>query len=162
MASIKYKDNGEYKDIVVKVGDTLPIGTEVDYEGAEVPNGWEEVSDTNEYSTTEQVVGKWIDGRTLYRKVIVYHPNEIIGSANTTTNISIPHNIANFKQIVKASMVNEGGYVFPTIGSSTGSTITLSDTITKVDTTNINFRIINNAWPAVHFYIILEYTKTTD
>lgn len=45
MASIKYKDNGEYKDIVVKVGDTLPIGTEVDYEGAEVPNGWEEVSD---------------------------------------------------------------------------------------------------------------------
>lgn len=43
MASIKYKDNGEYKDIVVKVGDTQPIGTIVDYDGAEVPNGWEEV-----------------------------------------------------------------------------------------------------------------------
>ena len=47
MANIKYKDNGEYKDIVVKVGDTQPIGTIVDYDGAEVPNGWEEVNDTS-------------------------------------------------------------------------------------------------------------------
>ena len=45
MASIKYKDNGTYKDIVVKVGDTLPIGTEVDYEGATAPAGWEEITD---------------------------------------------------------------------------------------------------------------------
>ena len=43
MASIKYKDGNEYKDIVVKVGDTLPIGTEVDYDGAEVPSGWQQV-----------------------------------------------------------------------------------------------------------------------
>lgn len=43
MASIKYKDNGTYKDIVVKVGDTQPIGTIVDYEGSVVPDGWEEV-----------------------------------------------------------------------------------------------------------------------
>lgn len=60
--------NGQRKQQVVKVGDTLPIGTEVDYEGSVVPNGWEEVSDPNEYSTTEQVVGKTSDGKTIYRK----------------------------------------------------------------------------------------------
>lgn len=48
MANIKYKENGEYKDIVVKVGDTTPIGAEIDYEGSVVPDGWEEVT-TEEY-----------------------------------------------------------------------------------------------------------------
>ena len=42
MASIKYKDNGEYKDIVVKVGDTLPIGTIIGFDTTQtIPNGWE-------------------------------------------------------------------------------------------------------------------------
>lgn len=40
---MKYNDNGEYKDIYVKAFDTLPIGTEVDYDGSVVPSGWEEV-----------------------------------------------------------------------------------------------------------------------
>ena len=143
---------------------TPPNGLLENTYGTSQTNGYsqEYINKFTNYSTTEQVIGKWINGKPVYRKVIDYQPSSTIGSANTTTNISIPHNIANFKQIVKARMVNEGGYVFPTIGSSTGSTVTLSDTITKVDTTNINFRIINNAWPTVHFYIILEYTKTTD
>lgn len=41
---MKYNDNGEYKDIYVKTFDTLPIGTEVDYDGETVPAGWTEVS----------------------------------------------------------------------------------------------------------------------
>lgn len=43
---MKYNDNGEWKDIIVKATDTLPIGTEVDYNGTDVPDGWEEVEDT--------------------------------------------------------------------------------------------------------------------
>ena len=42
---MKYNDNGEYKDIYVKAFDTLPIGTEVDYDGSVVPSGWTEVED---------------------------------------------------------------------------------------------------------------------
>jgi hypothetical protein len=41
---MKYNDNGEYKDIYVKSFDTLPVGTEVDYDGNTVPTGWSEVS----------------------------------------------------------------------------------------------------------------------
>lgn len=42
---MKYRDpqSGEFKDITVKVSDTLPIGAEVDYDGTTVPNGWEEI-----------------------------------------------------------------------------------------------------------------------
>ena len=35
--------NGQRKQQVVKVGDTLPIGAEIDYDGTSVPDGWEEV-----------------------------------------------------------------------------------------------------------------------
>ena len=42
MASIKYKDNGTYKDIVVKVGDTLPIGAIIGFDTTQtIPDGWE-------------------------------------------------------------------------------------------------------------------------
>ena len=44
---MKYRDpqTGEFKDITVKVADTLPIGAEVDYDGTTVPNGWEQIED---------------------------------------------------------------------------------------------------------------------
>ena len=41
---MKYNDNGEYKDIYIKSLDTLPVGTEVDFDGNSVPSGWEEVA----------------------------------------------------------------------------------------------------------------------
>ena len=37
---MKYNDNGTYKDIYVKAIDTLPVGTEVDFDGSVVPSGW--------------------------------------------------------------------------------------------------------------------------
>lgn len=49
--------------------DTMPIGSEVDYDGDDVPLGWEEVEDKGEvYSTDEIRVGTWIDGKPLYQK----------------------------------------------------------------------------------------------
>lgn len=44
---MKYNDNGEYKDIYVKAFDTLPVGTEVDYDGNTAPTGWIEVPSKN-------------------------------------------------------------------------------------------------------------------
>lgn len=43
---MKYRDlDGQFKEIHVKVGDTLPVGSVVDYEGEGVPAGWTEVDD---------------------------------------------------------------------------------------------------------------------
>lgn len=43
---MKYKDpvTGELKSITVKSGDTLPLGTIVEFDGTEIPDGYEEVS----------------------------------------------------------------------------------------------------------------------
>lgn len=42
---MKYKDpvTGQLKEISLKAADTLPIGTIVDYDGEDVPEGWEQV-----------------------------------------------------------------------------------------------------------------------
>lgn len=52
---MKYRDpqTGEFKDITVKVSDTLPIGTEVDYDGTTVPNGWEQVDTVENISIND-------------------------------------------------------------------------------------------------------------
>ena len=41
---MKYRDpeTGEFKELYAKAVDTLPVGTVVDYEGNEIPAGWEE------------------------------------------------------------------------------------------------------------------------
>ena len=47
MPSVKYKDSttGNMLPVSVKVGDTLPVGTELDYDGDTVPLGYEQVAD---------------------------------------------------------------------------------------------------------------------
>ena len=47
------------------------------------------------YSTNEQIVGKWIDGKTIYRKVINYIP--------TSTDYNYNHNIKNISEILPMS-----------------------------------------------------------
>lgn len=46
---MKYNDNGTIKDIVIKAGDTLPVGTIVEFDGDTIPSGWELVDDTGTY-----------------------------------------------------------------------------------------------------------------
>ena len=154
MASIKYKDNGEYKDIVVKVGDTLPIGTEVDYEGAEVPNGWEEVDDPNEYSTTEQVIGKWIDGKPLYRKVVsmgtLPSSQGVIASTDTYTNVKRLYGYA----------YGSNNVVLP-LPYCDYQTIDASVSIIINSSNKIEIGVGRNR-SAYTSYAIVEYTKTTD
>ena len=52
---MKYNDNGEYKDIYIKTFDTLPVGTEVDYDGETVPTGWSEISGYEEVDPTDYI-----------------------------------------------------------------------------------------------------------
>lgn len=113
------------------------------------------------YFTTETNTGmKWIDGKTIYRKVIEYQPTSTIGSSGQATNILIPHNVTNMEQCIKCDVFLNSHYRLPVGGGSTNvSSLTL---VTSVHPTNgINLRIINDTWNASNkFYFIIEYTKT--
>lgn len=115
----------------------------------------------NEYSTEEIVIGKWIDGKPLYQKVITFD-NTISISYDDNTFI---HNISNIDIIfVKNAFVyskNEKRFYSIPVTLYNSNTAT-DDLNIMVDREKINFYVKsgwNTAWQKV---IILNYTKTTD
>lgn len=62
------------------------------------------IDNQQNYSTEETIVGKWIDGSILYRKIID------IGNLPNKNKKNIPHNISNLKRVIKID-----GTVFNTV-----------------------------------------------
>lgn len=124
-------------------------------------NGITPISDTNlnsiqeisVYSTNELEIGKWIDGKPLYRKVISF------GALPNNSTKSVAHSISNLKRIVKlegfaGSSQNLGGITLP---HATSTPIALF-----ADNTNVNIKTNNNATAYTEAYVYVYYTKTTD
>ena len=106
----------------------------------------------NKYSTTEEVVGTWIDGKPLYRKVVKGN----ITSANQVLFVTN----ANIDTMVSISGYDcSGVYYFPFNYAQTGSTY--KSVFYKKDTDTIEFRS-DSYTPGEIYVVILEYTKTTD
>lgn len=87
---MKYNDNGEYKDIYIKTFDTLPVGTEVDYDGSVVPDGWSEISESYTLTNTPaHSAGTNVININKIGNLVVMNFNIWINSltANTWTNI---------------------------------------------------------------------------
>ena len=119
----------------------------------------EYINKFTDYSTDEQVVGKWIDGKPLYRKVIE--------STTFTTNFyPISSNIKQF--------VNQYGYVqrkdytgiWQFIPSRVGSAMGISFLASNLnDGVQIDW---GSSWQSDYanlfnkIVLIVEYTKTTD
>lgn len=108
------------------------------------------------YSTTEKIIGKWVNGETLYRKCLIF--NDAF-SANTL--FTKAHGISNAKTI----MIRYAGFYHPDGGLSyplniTGYSSNLTDRgYCYADRTNI-YIYGNGGWGyAWYKIIILEYTK---
>lgn len=87
---MKYRDpeTGEFKELYVKAVDTLPVGTEVDYEGEDVPAGWEEVESINDMKSNEIFfTGKYLNGKPVYGYILETMP---VLTAGETKNIDLP------------------------------------------------------------------------
>lgn len=105
------------------------------------------------YSTTEQVVGTWIDSKPLYRKVVDF------GTLPSNGSKGVAHNISNLKRIVKlegfaGSSMNKGGITLP---HATNNPIALyANDAEVVAVTN------SDATGYTMTYVFVYYTKTTD
>ena len=79
--------NGEKKQMIVKVGDTSPLGLVADYDGSVVPDGWEEVDDTSYVLTDLPSQTSGTNSYTLYKigKVIYFNCN-LIWKTTITAN----------------------------------------------------------------------------
>ena len=65
--SIKYVENGTVKDIKIKVGDNIPVGTIVEFDGQDIPVGWEDYGNgkIKKVSTTTPTQAQVVDGYSI-------------------------------------------------------------------------------------------------
>ena len=126
-------------------GDTGP-------QGPEGPQGEPGIGNFN-YSTSETIIGTWIDNKVIYRKVIDlgYMPN------NTT--LTVDHNITNLDRIVNAygySLRSDGDVLpipYVTFNEKNYGGINYFITASYIAITTRNDR------SSFYAYMVLEYTK---
>lgn len=158
---MKYNDNGTYKNIYVKALDSMPVGTEVQFDGQvdDIPAGWEQVEDKGDvYSTTEQKIGTWIDGKPLYRKVV---EQTLTSSAGQNFNLEI----TNLDKIVwyGGTFVASNGVTFPLPSNAVPGADSYMMGIQNIQANqDLYFNMGNNVKQAGTLYLRVEYTKTTD
>lgn len=109
----------------------------------------------NNYSTDEQKIGTWIDGKPLYRKCFKYSGTE------WQNGYFINHNIANVDHIYIAngsSIVRNDGYYF------TNYFATNTDCLRMLCSKTQMYYIAGMASGITvsKIFVVLEYTKTTD
>lgn len=100
-----------------------------------------ELVESMTYSTTEQVVGTWINNKPIYRKVYSINGTMAQNAWTTLTSIS------NVDTLVKGLM-----------GGSSNNCV-WNDVLLRVVNNNLQYYC-----PLTHAYtwVIIEYTKTTD
>ena len=105
------------------------------------------------YSTSEQVIGKWIDGKPLYRKVITF--GALANNGNKTIPYGSSNNLIKFDIYAKNPT---GNYLFkvPLGGTNyINSYVEMNSHQIVVQTNSDRTNVTDN-------YVIIEYTKTTD
>lgn len=115
----------------------------------------EELKESNIYSTEEKVIGKWIDGKPVYRKVID------TGTLPDSVGKQIPHNISNVNQIIniKGYAYRSSDNIYLPLPHATYDNTAIS---CYADRTEITIVTYTNRTSFKTSYVILEYTKTTD
>lgn len=101
---------------------------------------------SQDYSTTEQVVGKWIDGKPIYQCVYQL-PSTLNVPSNSWTATSVSN--TNMKAIIKATAINSTGTLFDFLGAARDSGNYVK--LLQVRPSGIEINTL-----------ILQYTKTTD
>lgn len=117
-------------------------GSIVGYDGDTIPEGYEEVDNPNVYSTEEKVIGEWIDGKPLYRKVIELASELTINTNSWASGVYV---VPNIKLIVNA------------LGLKTGDATSQIRATPSGDIMNPS-----SAFSISIKFITLEYTKNTD
>lgn len=134
----------------------VPTGSIMQYDGNTIPAGYEEVNGYDNYSTTEHVVGTWIDGKPLYEKTIHY-------SGSMSTSTAFPHNVTNISSAFLVSgFIPYGASEFYQIGTYQDANRFIS--CPDISATNILINI-GSGWSSSFTngcILTIRYTKTTD
>ena len=117
-----------------------------------------EMKNLLKYSTDEQKVGTWIDGKPIYKKTIIISNTALSAGEN-----KIQHGISNLKDCIKNEVMKPGGIQLPYINLNSSNNLNTGTFVSGVTQTEIIIRIFNDSWGSHNnWYATLYYTKTTD
>lgn len=117
------------------------------------------MSNMNDYSTDEKVIGKWADGKIIYRKLFLIEATWNAASSNyvITSNIGLTSaDLANFDRIVNAKLISN----IANFGGEDNITVFKETVSSNLELTAYPMRI--QEWAANSGYLMLEYTKVND
>lgn len=117
-----------------------------------------EINEKNEYSIQEQKIGKWIDGKPIYRKTFNYSnalTNDTDNEIGRIENIDVPVNIYG-----TAKFVDGEYFMLPRVANTNTSSLEWAIDIKIAN--NIVYVIKGGYGTTDKIYITVEYTKTTD
>ncbi len=119
----------------------------------------DELKNMHNYSTTEQVIGTWIDGKPLYQYTFAITPT----SSALTTIIYSDYGLANIKEIVYANGFNHGGTynVGVILNGYFNPDVSYGACMQDITTTSLGYKIGSQLLNG-KLYITIRYTKTTD
>ena len=107
------------------------------------------------YSTDEQVVGTWIDGKTLYQKTFYYTHNDTIGGGFTTIGTISGYE---YLQFVNCMFYNPSQGRYYSIPYANGS----ATTVPYLENGNIQLRVSSDTWGYEWDVVItVQYTKAS-
>ena len=107
------------------------------------------------YSTAEQVIGSWIDGKPLYQKTFKIP----LDGVTLNTNIDYNHNISNVENVV--DIIGTSVDVNNESRPLTATSDTYYCYVRRANRTRIRYYTTFNA-SGSYLYVTLQYTKTTD
>lgn len=143
--------------VIEESGDNISMNLSSAYN----TNLQQEINDSfkenNIYSTTETVIGTWIDGKPIYRKVIQY---------NKTSNGQVDLNLSTYGiENVENIWLNQNSFIKTNNNEWKAVNTYESDsyfTFCTFSSAN-SFRLSSNSSYAQGLWnLIIEYTKTTD
>lgn len=131
-------------------------------------------ADENDYSTTEHIIGTWIDGKKLYQKTINFGALPTGPSGTSSTNSkTVDTGVSNIDRVISLSGYARRGTdgvvlpvprvsVAPTVVS--GTTRTTSDGVNVIyvaSTNKVRIDVSADQSAYTECYITIKYTKTT-
>ena len=106
----------------------------------------------NKYSMDETIIGSWIDGKPIYRKVFK------VGPGLSTKQIGTVDNIDSLVNAYCNTLNSAGTAWYSNPADSTNNN--LGFTVEK--STGIVKMFVYGNWPSGISLVVIEYTKTTD
>lgn len=126
-------------------------------------------ADENDYSTTEHIVGKWIDGKPVYQKTISGTVTKSSDGNEVVTRINIGASVAN---VIKIDGFVKGGAATYALNFAKfkNANVTVLRTTANDNTAGANPNVVTisenifGTSDSITYtaYVTLQYTKTTD